>query len=151
MWRKKAGNIGMHPTIMPAVCSANLQRHQHPIDLRSSFTNAYAISTTSVNTIVRFGLLAFRTCHARRAILEPTALVESASLEGSNKPVDAYSVPTAKTMESPYFCFLDICNFHTELRGITSITRSERTLMVEAVTSKKNVSMQLVFSFFPTH
>lgn len=153
IWRKKAGNMGMHPTIIPAVCSAKLQRHQHPTRYDNIFHSAYAINTTFDNTTVRFGLFAFWICHPRRAMLEPTALSESASLDGRNRQINAYSVPTANMMRHPYFCFLDMCNFHTEWIGMMSITRSEVTLMVDAVISKEKVSMQLFFdpSFFPTH
>ena len=91
-----------------------------------------------INMTVRFGSLAFRICQPRRATLEATALTsELVPGLGENGDVRAYSIPTANTREIPSFLFNGMCKFQTATSGMISMTRSDKTLMMDAVTRRE--------------
>lgn len=101
----------------------------------------YAKSATFIKIMVRLGSLAWKICHTRRAILEATALVDWVSIRSmhdhAGEGPGTYSMPTANTTEIPIFLRMGIFKSHTATSGIASIMRSERTLMIEAVTRRE--------------
>ena len=105
------------------------------------WSNAYAKSATLINMTVRFGSFARRICQPRRATLEATALIRESvpdsTLEDNVQLLDAYSIPTAKTSEIPIFRLRGICKFHTAMSGMMSMTTSDSTLIMDAVTRRE--------------
>lgn len=119
--------------------------------------DTYAKSATFIKIMVRLGSLAWRICHTSRAILEATALVDRVSIHSMHDHAGgrpgAYSMPTANTIEMPIFLRMGIFKSHTATSGIASIMRSDRTLIIEAVTRREYVSMHVLpgISFLLTH
>jgi hypothetical protein len=99
------------------------------------------MSATVISMMVRFGSLARRICQPRRATLEAMALIrKSASKKGKGgqfRVLHAYSTPTANTTDTPSLRLIGMCRFQIATRGMMSITTSERTLMMEAVTRRE--------------
>lgn len=115
---------------------------------------AYANNATLVSRAVRFLSLALKICQPRRAILDATALEpESAPVLRKADGIGTYQHPTAKMTERPTFRLTGSFKPQTALSGMITITTSEKTLIVEAVTSRAYVSMHVVpgTSTLPTH
>lgn len=133
MWRKRAGNTGMHATIIPTACSRILDIKVKPCLLHGfrQYVREHGHVHDNDGLIRTFGLaglVAEATDAGYYTAIPCQCLRES----GSRFFQSTYSEPTAKTTETRIFWFLAICKPQIATIGTINIIRSETTLMTEA-------------------